>query len=288
MKKYLLSFFILITIGSSVSIAGGYEKFYEVLESMRTNIYVKGATFDFVKIERVNGKMISSTQSVKYQAKPKKIYMKITAGPDAGTELLFVPTENDGKVRVSAGRWVPTLSLSPFSSLLAKNQRNTLYELGFAYTGKVLYKSFTKYKSKAKEFYDAGWASYEGLVKVNGRVCHKLLSENKEYKLIDYKVVEGDILRKIAKKMVVDAYSIVEVNDNIDDNGDLKPGMVIKVPNSYAKKVEVYVDTINKLPVKQKMWDNSGLVAEYQYTNIKINPTFAADEFTEDFDEYGF
>lgn len=265
------------------------EEYGQVIEKMKVSIAaIKTTSFDFVKNERYKGKIVNSKQFVKQNVSPSKIYMHLLEGPNSGTELLFIPAENGGKARVSAGKFVPTISLSPFSDLVRDNQRNTIYELGFSYMGNLIYKNYLKYKDKGQELIDAGWAKYDGIIKYDGRDCHKITMENKDYAIVKYTVKEGDNCRKIAKDLLLDEYSFYELNPAIKSSTDIKPGQVIMIPNSFCQKILVYIDVATSLPVYQKIWDTKGVVGEYAFLNLKINPTFAADEFTEKFKGYGF
>lgn len=291
MKKItLLSCALIISSFSfSQTKAPTLEEYGQVIEKMKVSIAaIKTTSFDFVKNERYKGKIVNSKQFVKQNVSPSKIYMHLLEGPNSGTELLFIPAENGGKARVSAGKFVPTISLSPFSDLVRDNQRNTIYELGFSYMGNLIYKNYLKYKDKGQELIDAGWAKYEGIIKYDGRDCHKITMENKDYAIIKYTVKEGDNCRKIAKELLLDEYSFYELNPAIKSSTDIKPGQVIMIPNTFCQKILVYIDVATSLPVYQKIWDTKGVVGEYAFLNLKINPTFAADEFTEKFAGYGF
>ena len=155
-------------------------------------------------------------------------------------------------------------------------------ELGFKYTGDVLNFVYNKYKSKMDDY-----VSINGEVTYDGRKCLNVTLTNKEYKIENYTVLAGEDILKIARKLRLDEYSLLELN-NIKDFDDVKAGQVIKVPNSMCKKIEMYIDKENFLPLYQKMWDDKGLMATYEYTKLKINPTFKPEEFTEDYEGYKF
>lgn len=89
------------------------------------------------------------------------------------------------------------------------------------------------------------------------------------------------------RKFRLDEYSLLELND-IKSYDGVKAGQTIKVPNSLCKKIEMYIDKENYLPLYQKLYDDKGLMATYEYTNLKINPTFKPEEFTEDYSGYDF
>jgi outer membrane lipoprotein-sorting protein len=289
MKKIILTLCIAIMYSNifaqeNFKVPSTQEELGQLVEQMMTNIRaVKTAKFRFVKNERYEKKIVKSEQLVKLNVNPKKIYMKLLKGPHSGTELLFVQGTNDGKALVSAGSFVPTISLSPFSSLVRDQQRHTIYELGFLYTGDLIYDAYTRYKGKANEY-----AKYEGLVDFDGRKCLKIFMDNKEYKLSDYTVKEGEDLIKIARRLKLDEYSLLEYNPGVKGYTEVKPGQVIKIPDTFSKSVLMYLDAKTLLPVYQKIIDINGFVAEYEYHDLQINVPIADEEFTKNYKEYGF
>lgn len=289
MKKIILTLFIAI-ICSTVFAQTPFkapetpEELSELVEAMMKNIRaVKTAKFRFVKNERYDGKIVKSEQLVKQNVNPMKIYMKLLKGPHSGTELLFVKGTNSDKAYVSAGSFVPTISLSPFSSLVREQQRHTIYELGFLYTGNLIYDAYLKYKNKAAEY-----AKYEGIIMYDNRECYKVTMDNKEYKLSDYTVQQGENLMTIAVKYKLDEYGLLEYNPSVKHSTDVKPGQVIKIPNTFCKIVTMYVDAKTLLPVYQKIFDEKGLIGEYEYHDLQINVPIPDEEFTKKYKGYGF
>jgi outer membrane lipoprotein-sorting protein len=76
--------------------------------------------------------------------------------------------------------------------------------------------------------------------------------------------------------------------NNLRNYESVKPGQKIKVPTSYAKKVVLYIDKLNNLPIYQQLFDEKGLFAEYKYTNLIVNPKLADNEFTKNYTGYKF
>jgi outer membrane lipoprotein-sorting protein len=260
------------------------EVLADMVEQMMTNIRaVKTAKYHLIKNERYEGKIIKSEQEIKQNVNPMKVYLKILKGPHSGTELVYVKGKNEDKALVSAGSVVPTISLSLFSPLVRDKQRHTLYELGFLYTGDLIYDSYLKYKDKAEEY-----TTYEGTIMFDNRTCHKVTLDNKEYKLKDYTVQEGENLIKIARRLKLDEYSLLEYNPSVKDYTAVKPGQVIKIPDTFCKKVIMYIDAKTFLPVYQKTFDQNGFVAEYEYRKLHVNILIPDKEFEKDYEGYGF
>ena len=58
--------------------------------------------------------------------------------PNKGTEILYIEGENNGKAIVNPGKFLPTLKLSPYNSLLTKEQHHTILSSGFSIVGKIV------------------------------------------------------------------------------------------------------------------------------------------------------
>lgn len=277
MKKILVLGCMLVA--STLGMAQTAAEYEGIMEKMIRSVRgLKTVEYTFLKTERYEGKMVASKQLVKMNQSPKKIYMNLLEGPSDGTEVWFTPSQNGGKARVSAGRFVPTISLSPFSSLMRDKQRNTIYELGFGYMGSMIYKNYKKLKAANPNYFSEGWVKMGGIVKFDDRDCYKMTMHDLKYGVKNYTVLKGESLRKIAKKLLLDEYSLIELNNK----KSVTAGEVIKVPTAFAKEQLLYIDVKTLLPVYTKSSDNKGLVAEYSLLNVKVNPTFAADEFSED------
>lgn len=238
--------------------------------------------YRFWKQERMRGKMEIGEQEVKLNVKPFKAYLYNYA-PNSGAEVLFIPTQMEGKALVKPGSFPWTnLNLDPMGDILRKGQHHTLYELGFEYTGGLLADTYKKFGNKIEEY-----CTIEGSVKYANRDCWKVILENKDYKFLNYQVKQGEDLIKIAKKQWLSEYLLLEYN-KLKSYTDVKVGQNIKIPNSYAKKVVLYIDKQNFLPIYQQLYDNEGVFAEYKYTNLLLNLKIDEKEFTKDYKDYKF
>lgn len=242
---------------------------------------IKTVSFHLDKTERVKGKMAPGSQDVKLNVKPFKVYLKVQV-PNEGAEVLYIEGQNKGNAKVNPGGWLPNVNLDPDGSILRKDQHHSVKELGFGYTGDLLDFVYKKYKSKIDDY-----VKLNGEVTFDGRKCWNITLTNKEYAIEDYTVLAGEDIIKIARKLRLDEYSLLELN-GIKDFDDVKAGQKIKVTNSLCKQIEMYFDKETYLPVYQKLFDHKGLMATYEYTNLKINPTFKPEEFTADYSGYDF
>ena len=256
-----------------------HEMFAKMMKSIDN---IKTVSFHLDKTERIKGKMAPGSQDVKLNVSPFKVYLKVQV-PNKGAEVLYIAGQNDGKAKVNPNAFpYMTLNLDPDGSILRKDQHHSVKELGFGYTGDLLDFVYKKYKDKINDY-----VKLNGEVTFDGRKCWNITLTNKEYAIESYTVKSGETILSIARKLRLDEYSLLELN-NIKNFDDVKTGQSIKVTNSLCKQIEMYFDKETYLPVYQKLFDHKGLMATYEYTNLKVNPHFHADEFNAEYKEYDF
>jgi hypothetical protein len=110
--------------------------------------------------------------------------------------------------------------------------------------------------------------------------------EYNNFSYSDYTLTKDETARDIAQRLNL-AESLIEEKNGIGQD-KISKGKTIKIPNVYAKKVIFYVDKTSFLPVVQFVYDDKGLYEQYEYTDVVVNPSFANDEFSENFKDYKF
>ena len=255
----------------------------DMLAKMAT---VKTLKYRLYKKERLNGKYRISEIQVKYQKAPFACYLYMYT-PDAGVEVLYKDGVNDGKAFVNPNKKLVSFidfDFDPMGKTLRKDEHHTLFENGFEYMRGILKAVMRVADEEGK--YDE-YCVVEGEVDFKGRKCHKVVLQYPPFAWKDYKVLAGEDLVKIARKFNLSEYMIMEKN-KLSSYASVKAGQTIKIPNIYAKKVIFYVDKINLMPIYQEVHDDQGLFEEYQYFNLIVNPTLAANDFSKDNPEYNF
>ena len=291
LRYTILSFFIapiiLMHMAAKIPPAGQTR---QIVETMLTTIAKhKGATFTMDATERLVGKPTQNNSMKMYtkvNIKPHKIYSKVLSDLNKGTELLYAEGERSGKIKVNANKMlVPNLNLEPTSSLLTKNQHHTLLSSGFM----IVYQIVSDGVKRADER-----GEFDKIFKILGEVsyqnhkCYKLEIDDPTFNYVTAIGKQGENINKLAHRLLVSEYHIMELNPSyrsLDDNVSAKS---LKVPSSYAKKTVLYIDKETNMPIYQEMSDDKGLFEKYEYSNVVINPTFKADEFTDKFSEYKF
>lgn len=258
------------------------QKAVELIEKMTEAIdNVHKLTYTMHKQERIEGELAEQKVNVKMQTSPFKVYLK-QEFPKEGLEVLYVEGKNNGKAYVNTNGfpWV-TLRLKPLGQRMREGQHHSLLESGFKHIGDIVDYQVHAIKSKDKV----------KLLKdevVGDQQCYHIVYDNPDFTFEEYTVKEGEDVMSIAKLLYVNAYMILEKNDDISWYDDVKAGQVIKVPNVYAKKLDMYIGKESKLPVKLLVYDDQGLFQQYEYQNVDINPAFDENTFVKTNKDYGF
>jgi hypothetical protein len=285
MKKILsvvLSFlFVSIATAQLSDVREILNKSVAATSSMKGCVYIMKGT------ERVPNKstFIKLEMLSKVNTSPLKIYSKVLADPNKGTELLYAKGERGDKVKVNPGKFLPTLNLAYNSSLLTKDQHHTLLSSGFSFFARLIKDGMAEADAQ-KRFNEV--FKLEGEVTFEGVKCYKVIITDPTYGYKDAVGQANDNLHTFCQRNLVPEIKVMELNPWIKNFETSLAGKTIKVPTSYAKKSTIYINQTNFYPIFQEMYDDKGLYERYEYSGLKVNPVFKADEFTEDFSEYNF
>jgi hypothetical protein len=235
------------------------------------------------RTERVNGAMESGDLRFKVNQKPLKIYI-YNVNPNEGTELLWVDGWNEGKVYIHPNQfpWV-NVSMDTYGGTMLKDQHHHLSSTGFVTMRRILRAVVARPAEEVRQR-----VTYAGQEKWYGKMLDVLKIKNDDYHIEKYTVQAGEDLLKIDVKLAVPSYKLLELNPEIDDYYDVQPGQVIKVPSHYGKEIVLMIDPTTKLPIVQLIFDDKGLFEKYEYSDVKVNPKFSTQEFSEDNEAYGF
>lgn len=229
----------------------------------------KTMTYHFYAQERMHdGKMSKSDVEFKVIANPLKIYANAKL-PDAA-QLRYEPAVSKD-VNVKKGIFTP--DLKPTNKLLMKGVHNPITRAGFAQIKKILETSIAQRKGADLN----SFVKVLGSVTWDGKACWKVEINDANYKIINYTVAAGETsVWAIGKKLAISEYKIKELNDIGDD---VKPGQVIKIPSSYAKKTTLYIDKSNYIPIYHKMEDEKGVYEIFEFKDLKLGVNFSATDF---------
>ncbi len=254
----------------------------EIIQQMLDSIkLIKTERCDVKATERVNNSLHFAESRIKINFYPKKIYFN---SPYKGIDILWVEGTNKGNALVHS-RTLPfiNLDLDPYGSIMRKDQHHTIFELGTPYIGSVIANTIVK----APKDFDKHF-KYAGIIKWNNKDCYQIIIDYPEYKYIEYTVTKGETVTSISKKLNTSDFKIRYKNDLSSYFGTIKEGKKLQIPIPYSNKVIVYIDKKTLIPIKIMVYDEEGIFEEYEFYNVRINTSFAADEFTKGFKGYGF
>ena len=240
---------------------------------------LKTLTYTMIQTERLDGKTHVDSSLVKIQRVPHYTYLKMSDG----AEILWGVNMNNGNAYVHPNSFpYVTLELDPDGAIMRKDQHHGVENAGYDYFEQVLTRAAT---NAAKDF-DSRFL-YLGEINYMGKSCYKLVVIDPNFKYVPYTVAAGETVMSIAKKLWVNEYMIYLHND-LSSYTNLNEGQLIEVPNDYAKEITLYVDKATMLTLLLRVDDDKGLFEQYVYENLKLNPTFTADEFSKDNKNYHF
>lgn len=242
-----------------------------------------GKTYEYTMVqeERIDGKIHKNKIFTKIQETPKKVFIDNVEGANEGVQVLYVSGERDNKALVNK---MFGIKLSPFNSLIRKNQHHTILESGFG----LLIGSIrdAKKRAQAQNAFDQVF-QLAGSVTFDGKSCYKLILTDPTFTYESYTMQDGESLYSIAMKKKVCEQLIVEKN-GLGGFGSGKSGQTIQIPSSYAKKTILYIDKSNMHPIYQEMYDEKGMFEKYTFYDLKVNPSFTSKDFSEDNSAYDF
>ena len=234
----------------------------------------KSLSYKFKKNERLQNGYAQAEQDVKLLTAPMKAHIYVHK-PNKGTVAIWAANKNNGNLQITPG-WMPfvKLNLSPQSNELRKNNHQSVHKLGFCFVGTIVNNTLQKHAHALTEV-----IQYAGLVNINKRDCYKIIIDFKDYRYISYTLKVNEDLLNIADRFKVNEYMLLLNNPQLKSITDRKPGQRIVIPNEYAKRTELYIDKENLMPIVQKMYDEKGLFEQYEFLDLKLNPTFTEEIF---------
>lgn len=241
---------------------------------------IKTARFKVNALERIQGNYNKVVSESKLQTKPRKLYM---VNKEKKLEILFVAGQYNNKAVVKPHVFpYLTLTLNPMGSLMHKNQHYSINELGFEFIARALEITLSKEKEIGKSL------TYLGTQVKNNYKCHMLMYETKVFPYVEYTVLENETVSSIAAKLNANDYIIRTKNNLYSEFGYLKAGTKLQIPVFYCKKTVFFLDEKTLLPISVSVFDDIGLLENYDFTNIILNKPIDPKEFTKEYKDYHF
>jgi hypothetical protein len=253
----------------------------EIIEHMLDSIKnIRTQTCNVKATERIGNHLLIAESFIKVNYYPRRIYFRNAKG----IEVLWTEGTNNGNATVhSPALPLINFDLDPYGSIMRKDQHHTIFDLGSPYIGTTMAQTILQ----APKDFDKHFA-YAGTLSWNSRECYQVVISYPEYKYIEYVTSGDETVTSISKKFSTSDYKIRYKNDLSSYFGKIKAGKKLTIPIPYSNKGIVYIDKRTFLPVNVKVYDEEGLYEAYEFTNMKTNITFTADEFLTSFKGYGF
>ncbi len=274
----LLSIFIIISGNlSAQSVRSTLDKMYIAIGSLQTMSY------DMTSQERIGKRIEIRNSKFKIQVSPKKLYMK---NQDSGVELLYVAGWNNNKPFINPNGFpYVNVSFDVNSPKVRNDGHHPITHAGFSYLYAQVKNTEKKLAANGQKLEDI--ITIAGDYTWNGKSCTKLILDNPDFQFISYTCTQSESLLSLCERINVSEYLVMEKN-NLGYGANVTKGMVLKVPNAFAKKAELYIDKSSGIPIYQVVYDDKGVFEKYEFKNLKINPNFNSAEFTTQCAGYGF
>ncbi len=273
----LISFLLLSAAANAQSVRNILDKMYTAIGSIHTMSY------EMTSQERIGSRMEIRNSKFKIQVSPRKLYMK---NKDSGVELLYVAGWNSNQAYVNPNGfpWV-NLSFDTNSPKVRNDGHHPVTHAGFSYlstvmrhTEKMILQSGLKVEDLIKVAGDVTW---------NGRSCTRIVMDDVSFKFITHTCTQSETLLAMCERLHISEFLVMEKN-NLGYAAKVSKGMTLQIPSGFAKKVELYIDKANNLPVAQFIYDQKGLLEKYEFKNLVLNPKLEISEWTTQCASYGF
>jgi len=230
----------------------------------------------------VSGKTYYAVVQAKVQYHPMKVYI-YREFPYEGIEVLYNEQVKvgDALLHPNGFPWF-SMWLDIDGTRMMEDAHHDLSKIGLRYLADVVKE--LEDKAKDEEVFDKVFTDF-GEVVWEGRSCYKLAILDSSYELISYVTGEGETMGSIGSKLNIWPYKIYELNGG-DRFEPFPKGTNLTIPSNYAKKAELLIDTATLAPVVVTVFDEKGMLAKYEFVDLKLNPGFAPNEFDREF--YGF
>ena len=283
LSSFLICFFLLsgqFMHAEDPSKPSGDQVLEQMIERIQT---INTITYRLEKKERIKNKILEEALFVKLSISPFRVYSKMDY-PKNGLEVLFDSDWEKQKAIINTNSfpWV-NVRFSPLGKTMRKDQHHTILDSGYDKIAASIIFQYQSYTSIGIEM-----TENKGEALIDGRKCWILEFQDPKFGFKNYIIKEGEDLISIANKYKLSDYMILLNNKKIKFYDDVEIGMQIKIPTSYSKRMVLYIDQIELIPLKVEVYDDKGLFEQFEFKNVNLNVAFKANEFSAEFEEYNF
>lgn len=281
--RFFTSTLIVLSIFSYLGFAQDNSVSDEIYKMLAACDNLKTASFRLTSQERLTDSTFHESEIiVKLQRNPRNIYI-YCVNPNPGAECLWRAGELNNHLLVNPNGFpFFNLKLHSHHALLRQDQHHTIDEVGFDYVAEIFRHYIRKYGDEIFSQF-----SLMDTAEFDGHQCKVLQYDNPEFKYENYQVREKENLTSIAYANYVSDYMLLDVN-RLKNYDGVKRGQQVKLPVTYGKKIILYLDEHNHLPLVQMIYDEKGLYEKYEFKSFVLNPKFALEDFSPANKKYGF
>jgi len=235
-----------------------------VLTEMESSIKkLSNYQFEFSSRERFPDGFTEGNGIVQLYFDPLIIRMKQTA-PLSETEIIYDTRKNENKLLVKPKALPKGILLSPNAPKIRKQSHHPILDIGFKNVLEFFQHSQTKYRNELEEMTTISTGKTP-----TGTPCW-LLSINftNQAETKEITLEESTSIDELAKQHHINPYKLLEVN-GFRSYKRLPAGTTLKLPLHYAQSIDLYLDKNTFLPITQVIYDEKGLLEQYDYRNIK-------------------
>lgn len=230
------------------------ERFESAVKSIRT------LQFTLINHERIGDRLLTGKQKVSLTISPFQCHI-VLLEPGKGEEIVYAENKYSNlAIYEPNGFPYLQLELDPYGSLMRKNNHHTIFDLGY---GPML--TMLNYHMQRSPYL----LSSSSLT-MNGKDIQKLTIDFTKFSYNTIIIDKKESISHLANRLMLSDYMLAEIN-KLELSSNLKPGQQIKVPSAYAKRIVLFMDKENGLPIVQVIYDEKGIYEKYEFSEILVN-----------------
>jgi hypothetical protein len=238
---------------------------------------VRDYTMTLVRQERMGDTLQPERTAIEKWSRPYRLYLKDTAGPDTGQEVLFVRGWNGDRLRAHRGRFPDlTVSLDPRGSWAMAHAHHPVTEVSLPGFVKTVLDNVAEAGRRGE-----GGVRLIGRETLWGRPALNLELTSPATGDV-YVMKKGETLWDLQRETGQTMYVILHHNRGKGWRGprDPRPGDSAFAPRYYAGKVLLSVDEELHLPIRALIYDHDGnLYERYEHRDLRVNVGLADADF---------
>jgi len=204
---------------------------------------------------------------IRVKNEPLQIWAEIL-GPDKGPLVEYNAKEDLTAATIIPKKCLPAIKIKgDIHGDLLRRGHYAINETSLMYFDEIISRTEGYFHQKGK--YESS-VRYLGRIALQGRTCHKIEIIDREYHIKNYRVLKGENLIDISKKLLIPAFKIRELNPGIESYYEVGEGESIKVPSSYGKRCVIYIGSQQYLPRRLEVFDDKGVFEQYSFHDIEI------------------